>query len=103
VLDAAGNVVGVVVAKLDAITIAQGVGDLAQNVNFAVSAGTARAFLDAEGVPYDTAPSGTALGPAEAAVAAGKFTGSVECWKQWAAGGETTTSRTGRLARHNPW
>ena len=81
VLDAAGNVVGVVVAKLDAIKSAQGIGDFPQNVNFAISTGTARAFLDAEGVPYEAAPSGAALGPAEVATAAGKFTVLVECWK----------------------
>ena len=81
VLDAAGNVVGVVVAKLDAIKIARSTGDIPQNVNFAVSAGTARAFLDAEGVPYETAPSDPALAPAEVAAAARKFTVSVECWK----------------------
>lgn len=56
VLDAAGNVVGVVVAKLDAIKIARSTGDIPQNVNFAVSAGTARAFLDAEGVPTRRRP-----------------------------------------------
>ena len=44
VLDAAGNVVGVVVAKLDAIKIARSTGDIPQNENFAVSAGAARAF-----------------------------------------------------------
>ena len=37
VLDAAGNVVGVVVAKLDAIRIARSTGDIPQNVNFAIS------------------------------------------------------------------
>ena len=41
VLDAAGNVVGVVAAKLDAIRIARSTGDIPQNVTFAVSAGTA--------------------------------------------------------------
>ena len=81
VLDAAGNVVGVVVATLDAIRIARSTGDIPQNVNFAVSAGTARAFLDAEGVPYETAPSDPALAPAEVAAAARKFTVLVECWK----------------------
>ena len=80
-LDAADDVVGVVVAKFDVIKIAQGIGGLPQNVNFAVSAGTARAFLDAESVPYEMAPSGTALGPAEVTVAAGKFSVSVEFWK----------------------
>ena len=81
VLDAAGNVVGVVVAKLDAIRIARSTGDIPQNVNFAVSAGTARAFLDGEGVPYETAPSDNALEPVEVAAAARKFTVLVECWK----------------------
>ena len=37
-LDLAGNVVGVVVAKLDAIKVANLIGDIPQNVNFAVSA-----------------------------------------------------------------
>ena len=81
VLDAAGNVVGVVVSKLDAIQVARSTGNIPQNVNFAVSAGTARAFLDAEGVPYETAPSDPALAPAEVAAAARKFTVLVECWK----------------------
>ena len=81
VLDAAGNVVGVVVAKLDARRVARSTGDIPQNVNFAVSAGTARAFLDAEGVTYETAPSDAALEPADIAAAARKFTVLVECWK----------------------
>ncbi|MBT5861197.1 MAG: trypsin-like serine protease [Alphaproteobacteria bacterium] len=35
-LDGAGNVVGVVVAKLDAILVAEAIGDIPQNVNFAI-------------------------------------------------------------------
>ena len=81
VLDAAGNVVGVVVANLDAIRIARSTGDIPQNVNFAVSAGTARAFLDGEGIPYETAPSDDAMEPVEVAAEARKFTVLVECWK----------------------
>ena len=50
VLDTAGNVVGVVVAKLDALEVARSIGDIPQNVNFAVSAGSARAFLDDNGI-----------------------------------------------------
>ena len=57
VLDASGNVVGVVVARLDAIKLARRTGRLPQNVNFAISEGTVRAFLDAHDVPYETAPS----------------------------------------------
>ena len=81
VLDGAGNVVGVVVAKLNAIRIARSTGDIPQNVNFAVSAGTARAFLDGQGVPYETTPSDNTMDPADIAAAARKFTVLVECWK----------------------
>ena len=81
VLDTAGNVVGVVVAKLDAFRIAQSTGDIPQNVNFAISAGAARAFLDDQGVPYETAPSDKAAGTVEVAAAARRFTVLVECWK----------------------
>lgn len=50
VLDLAGRVVGVAVARLDAQAVARATGGaLPQNVNFAVGAGTARAFLDSEG------------------------------------------------------
>ena len=81
VLDLAGNVVGVVVSKLNALRVARATGDIPQNVNFAVSAGTARAFLDAEGVAYATAPSDKARPPEDVAAAARKFTVLVECWK----------------------
>jgi S1-C subfamily serine protease len=52
-LDASGSVVGVVVAKLDAIKMARAIGDIPQNVNFAVSLGTLQSFLNANGVPYE--------------------------------------------------
>ena len=81
VLDTSGHVVGVTVAKLDAIKIARVTGDIPQNVNFAVGAGTARAFLDAEGVPYETARSSDTLAPDDVAAKAKKFTVLVECWK----------------------
>ena len=81
VLDLSGNLVGVVVARLDALKLARRTGKLPQNVNFAVSAGTARAFLDAHGVPYATAPSTAKLDPAQIADRARGFTVLVECWK----------------------
>ena len=79
VLDLAGRVVGVTVARLDALTAARATGAIPQNVNFAVGAGTARAFLDAEGVPYETAPSDSSIGADLVAAAARRFTVSVEC------------------------
>lgn len=53
-------------------------GFLASEAN--VGTGAARAFLDAEGVPYETAPSDNATVPVEVAAAARKFTVFVECW-----------------------
>lgn len=56
-LDLHGHVLGVVVAKLNAQTLAQRTGDIAQNVNFAVKGNRAAAFLRAGGVPFATAES----------------------------------------------
>lgn len=49
-LDESGNVVGVVVGKLNALKIAGATGDIPQNVNFAIKASYARAFLNANGI-----------------------------------------------------
>ncbi len=48
-LDLGGNVVGVVVSKLNAQRIAQSTGDIPQNVNFAVQGREAIAFLQENG------------------------------------------------------
>ena len=50
--DSSGYVIGVVVAKLDAVKVAEITGDVPQNVNFAVNWAEVRAFLDDAGVPY---------------------------------------------------
>ena len=81
VLDKSGNAVGVVMSKLNAIKVARATGDIPQNVNFAVSAGTARTFLDAHNVPYETAASVEKFEPADIAATARKFTLPIECWK----------------------
>ncbi len=81
VLDQSGHVVGVVVARLDALKLVQRTGKLPQNVNFAISEGTARAFLDANNVPYEVEPSDKPLPSADIAAKARHFTVRVECWK----------------------
>ena len=81
VLDQSGHVVGVVVGRLDAIKLARLTGKLPQNVNFAVSEGTARAFLDAHHVAYDTVPSTKPMSNADIAARAKAFTVLVECWR----------------------
>jgi S1-C subfamily serine protease len=80
-LDASGNVVGVVVGKLDALAIARKTGDIPQNVNFAINASVARAFLDANGVDYETRASSQPLQTADVGERARAFTAVVECWK----------------------
>lgn len=81
VLDSAGNLMGVVVSKLDAIKAAKLTGDIPQNVNFAINANVLRSFLDANSVEYDTASSEKALPPTVIADKAKSFTVLVECWK----------------------
>jgi S1-C subfamily serine protease len=56
-LDDSGNVVGVVVAKADAIKFAEETGDIPENIAFAIKSSIARDFLDAEGIDYAAAPS----------------------------------------------
>jgi S1-C subfamily serine protease len=51
-LDQSGAVIGIVTSKLDALKTAELVGDVPQNVNFAIREATVRAFLDANGVEY---------------------------------------------------
>jgi uncharacterized protein len=80
-LDAAGNVVGVVVSKLNAQKIAEVTGDIPQNVNFAISPLTLQKFLDSNGVEYQSAPFTRTLSTADVTVIAKRYTFLVECWK----------------------
>jgi len=50
ILDSYGNVVGVVVSKLDMIKVAKLTGDIVQNVNFAIKGDVARTFVEANQV-----------------------------------------------------
>jgi S1-C subfamily serine protease len=59
-LDRNGNVVGIVVATLDALGIASATGDIPQNVNFAIKASVTVSFLDAQHVVH-TESTGTAV------------------------------------------
>ena len=80
-LDASGNVVGVVASKLNAIAAAELTGDLPQNVNFAIKVALVRSFLDIHAVDYQRLPSETKLEPEKLAERARQFTVAVHCWK----------------------
>lgn len=79
VMDERGNVVGVVVSKLDALAIAGKADDLAQNVNFAIKTTVLMNFLDAHGVSYGSQAGGAPLPPAELAEKAKAISVLVAC------------------------
>jgi uncharacterized protein len=68
-------------AKLNAIKTAQLTGDLPQNVNLAINAAVVRAFLDANGVDYETSSSTKKLEAAEIGELTKKSTLFVMCTK----------------------
>lgn len=80
-IDLAGNVVGVITSKLDAVAVAEATGDIPQNINFAIKSLVARSFLDANDVEYALAPSDTLLPPADAAELARRFTVLIACYQ----------------------
>ena len=79
-LDSSGNVVGVVVSKLNALKVAQMTGDIPQNVNFAVSLFTLQSFLEANAVDYVTVRSNKNLSTADVAAIGKRFTYLLECY-----------------------
>tara|TARA_R110002110_G_scaffold394957_3_gene609260 strand:+ start:77 stop:2878 length:2802 start_codon:yes stop_codon:yes gene_type:complete len=80
VLDQAGNLVGVVVSKLDAVLVANITGDLPQNVNFGISLGTLKSFLDANNVDYSSQQATNDLTNASIAEAARSATFQIQCY-----------------------
>lgn len=78
-LDRNGTVVGIIVSKLDALSIASVTGDIPQNVNFAIKASVAAAFLDAQRVEYAERTGEGALSTPDIADRAKSFTVRVLC------------------------
>ena len=54
-MDMTGAVVGVVVAKLNAVKVMEAVGDIPQNINFAIKANIAESFLESYGIEQEPA------------------------------------------------
>lgn len=79
-IDAHGEVIGVVVSKLNALRVAQVTGDIPQNVNFAVAAAPLKALMGAHAVPVAAAPRPNApLAREVIAEAARRYTTAVLC------------------------
>lgn len=82
VFDQAGNVIGVVVSKLDALKVAQRIGDLPQNINFAIRGDTVRAFLEAQNVSFTASDASARLENTEIASRGAAVTVRVRCIRE---------------------
>ena len=71
--------VGIVVAKLNAIGIASVTGDIPQNVNFAIKASVAATFLDAHRVVHAEGQDTASLSTPDLFERAKAFTAQVVC------------------------
>lgn len=81
VVDAYGNVVGVVVARLNDEVMLREQGSIGQNVNFAVRGEIAKMMLQRNRVDFSTAPSaGERLAPEELADKVSAATALIECY-----------------------
>jgi serine protease Do len=78
-LDMSGNLVGVVVGKLNAARIAEVTGDIPQNINFAVKGTMARLFLEASGQQVAENPSKAELRTGDVSERAREYTFQIEC------------------------
>lgn len=74
-----GQVVGVVVSKLNAKTMADLVGDVPQNVNFAIRGEIAKLYLFQNGIDPLLDTGDAALNPVELGERAARFTTFIEC------------------------
>ncbi len=79
VFDRSGNIVGIVVAKLDALRIAQATEDIPENVGFAIKASVARDFLETAMQSPQAAPATAPLTTPDLAALARQITVQVAC------------------------
>lgn len=79
VVDQSGNVVGVVVSKLNVLAVAAETEDMAQNVNFAIKSSVLVNFLDTNGVSYSSSGPQPPLTPVDLADKVKSFTALVKC------------------------
>jgi len=79
VLSDTGAVLGVVVSKLDAMVVADAIGDIPQNINFAIRGEAARLFLSLNSVTPVMSDIISPLSPIELAEQATKFTVFITC------------------------
>jgi S1-C subfamily serine protease len=82
VFDQAGNIIGMVVSKLDALKIAKSTGDLPQNVNFAIRGEVLRGFLEMNQIDFTASRNTAKLENTEIASQGAAVTVRVRCLRQ---------------------
>src|ERR1700733_930795 len=78
-LDNAGQVVGMVAAKLNALKFVKATGNIPENINFTIKTGALRDFLDNSVVSYQTADAKSELKTSDIARNARAFTLLISC------------------------
>jgi S1-C subfamily serine protease len=78
-LDQSGHVVGIVTSKLSPLWAAAHIGDIPQNVNFALKISVVKDFLDGKGIEYTSSASTAPLTTPDIAEQAGYAVVAVEC------------------------
>ena len=79
VLDRNGAIVGVIVSTINGLALASATGSLPQNVNFAIKASVAAAFLDAQDVRHEDTSDQSTLSTPDLTAHARSFTAKVVC------------------------
>ncbi len=81
VLDMSGNVIGVVVSKLNAMSVQDQIGDIPQNVNFGIALSSLLTFLDQNDVAYRRESSADKLDKVDLAELARASTVLLQCYQ----------------------
>jgi S1-C subfamily serine protease len=78
-IDRNGAIAGVVVSKIDAAKVFEHTGDIPQNINFAIKTSILKAFLDRNGVNYETETRTLDLASKDVAAQARRYTALIIC------------------------
>ncbi len=78
--DNRGNLIGVVQSKLSAAKMLKAMGDIPQNVNFAIKSNVLTSFLNVHGISYKSNQSDKQRSVVDVVESARETTYSIECW-----------------------
>ena len=80
IVDRYGQIIGVVVAKINGLYVVNATGDIPQNINFGIRGSIARIFAEANGIAFSQTDESEVLAPEDLAERLQKATVLVECF-----------------------